>query len=117
MFRGRKSEELFRTNTPCVRIESAIDFSPATLSVSNHCTGTNVENVLIDRPVFADRPADTLNSSDLERNRLHVEATDPHSTVDFEAYCARTGHEIVGRHENDGILEFFIKRAENPVKI
>lgn len=48
---------------------------------------------------------------------LFVEATDPHSTVDFEAYCARTGHEIVKQGENDGIIEFYIRRAENPVKI
>ena len=26
---------------------------------------------------------------------LQVEATDPHSVLDFKAYCARTGHELV----------------------
>lgn len=48
---------------------------------------------------------------------LHVEATDPHATIDFEAYCARTGHEIVQSHETSGVIEFYIRRAENPEKI
>jgi tRNA 2-thiouridine synthesizing protein A len=43
---------------------------------------------------------------------LHVEATDPHATIDFEAYCARTGHEIIKHHEKDGVIEIFIKVAE-----
>ena len=48
---------------------------------------------------------------------LHVEATDPHATIDFEAYCARTGHEIMRMTEANGIIEFYISRAENPQKI
>ena len=48
---------------------------------------------------------------------LHVEATDPHSVIDFEAYCARTGHEIMLTRDTNGIIEFFIRRAENPKKI
>ena len=48
---------------------------------------------------------------------LYVEATDPHATIDFEAYCARTGHEIVQMNENGNVIEFFIRRAENPNKI
>lgn len=48
---------------------------------------------------------------------LHVEATDPHSIIDFEAYCARTGHEIILTRDADGVFEFFIRRAENPKKI
>ena len=48
---------------------------------------------------------------------LHVEATDPHSIIDFEAYCARTGHEIIQTREEDGVIEFFIRRANNPNKI
>ncbi len=45
---------------------------------------------------------------------LKVEATDPHSKVDFEAYCARTGHSIVEYTEADGIFTFLIRRAESP---
>ena len=41
----------------------------------------------------------------------------PHSVIDFEAYCARTGHEILGIDETDGIIGFTISRAENPRKI
>ena len=48
---------------------------------------------------------------------LHVEATDPHATIDFQAYCARTGHEIISTGESGGVIEFYIRRAENPKKI
>ena len=48
---------------------------------------------------------------------LHVEATDPHATVDFEAYCARTGHTILYSAQHDGIISFYIRRAVDPVKI
>lgn len=48
---------------------------------------------------------------------LHVEATDPHSIIDFEAYCARTNHEIIQSSETDGVIEFFIRRALDPKKI
>lgn len=48
---------------------------------------------------------------------LHVEATDPHASIDFEAYCARTGHDIIRLLEVDGVIEIFISRAENPAKI
>lgn len=43
---------------------------------------------------------------------LYVEATDPHSVIDFEAYCARSGHELLLTNETDeGVFEFFIRRA------
>jgi tRNA 2-thiouridine synthesizing protein A len=45
---------------------------------------------------------------------LYVEATDPHSGVDFEAYCARTGHELLERREKDGVFSFLIRRAAEP---
>ncbi len=48
---------------------------------------------------------------------LFVEATDPHSVVDFEAYCARTGHKILRIDEVDKIIRFTISRAKNPSKI
>lgn len=48
---------------------------------------------------------------------LHVEATDPHATIDFEAYCARTGHEIIHSETVSGVIAFYIRRAENPKKI
>ena len=48
---------------------------------------------------------------------LFVEATDPHSVIDFEAYCARTGHEILHIDEGDEIIGFKISRAENPRSI
>jgi tRNA 2-thiouridine synthesizing protein A len=48
---------------------------------------------------------------------LFVEATDPHSQVDFEAYCARTEHEIINSTLSEGVYSFTIKRAHNPKKI
>lgn len=48
---------------------------------------------------------------------LMVEATDPHSRIDFEAYCARTGHEILLIKEIDGVFTFYLERAENPESI
>ncbi len=48
---------------------------------------------------------------------LFVEATDPHSQVDFEAYCARTEHTIINSALSDDVYRFFIKRALNPNKI
>jgi tRNA 2-thiouridine synthesizing protein A len=45
---------------------------------------------------------------------LYVEATDPHSSVDFEAYCARTGHELLENREQDGVFSFVIRRATEP---
>jgi tRNA 2-thiouridine synthesizing protein A len=48
---------------------------------------------------------------------LLVEATDPHSQVDFEAYCARTEHTIIDSTLSDGVYSFIIKRALKPKKI
>ncbi len=47
---------------------------------------------------------------------LYVEATDPHSVVDFEAYCARTEHELMQVVESEELYEFFIRRADDPKK-
>jgi len=41
---------------------------------------------------------------------LHVMATDPHSVVDFKAYCARSGHELIELIETDDVMEFYIRR-------
>ncbi len=48
---------------------------------------------------------------------LQVESTDPHSKIDFEAYCARTGHEIIHVTEFNGVIAFFIVRAAAPKNI
>ena len=42
---------------------------------------------------------------------IHVLATDPHSTLDFKAYCARTGHELVHLESGDGLFQFYVRRA------
>jgi tRNA 2-thiouridine synthesizing protein A len=48
---------------------------------------------------------------------LYVEATDPHSIIDFEAYCARTNHNLLQLEEESNLFKFYIQRAENPSKI
>jgi len=48
---------------------------------------------------------------------LCVEATDPHATIDFQAYCARTGHDILSISESGGIITFIIRRAAAPSPI
>lgn len=45
---------------------------------------------------------------------LRVEATDPHATIDFRAWCARTGHEIISITEDGPVIEFLIRRALTP---
>jgi len=41
---------------------------------------------------------------------LRVLATDPHSVLDFRAYCARTGHELLGVEEDGETFEFTLRR-------
>ena len=59
----------------------------------------------------------------LELNRmaagtvLYVEATDSHAEIDFRAYCARSGHELVRSEEDAGVIRFYIRRAEQPEKV
>ncbi len=48
---------------------------------------------------------------------LRVEATDPHATIDFQAYCARTGHQILSITEAEGVIAFLIRRAAAPATI
>ncbi len=45
---------------------------------------------------------------------LYVEATDSHASIDFHAYCARSGHEIVQTATTAGIIHFYLKRAVKP---
>lgn len=45
---------------------------------------------------------------------LYVEATDPHASVDFHAYCARSGHEIISTATVNSVIHFYIKRADTP---
>lgn len=42
---------------------------------------------------------------------LHVAATDPHSVIDFKAFCARTPHALVHHEEGGGLYEFWLRKA------
>lgn len=44
---------------------------------------------------------------------IEVQATDSHAKIDFEAYCARTGHELLEIQEIGESLVFFIRCAAN----
>jgi len=46
---------------------------------------------------------------------LCVEATDPHAQIDFQAYCARSGHEVVQIQTHSEVITFYIKRAVSPL--
>jgi tRNA 2-thiouridine synthesizing protein A len=45
---------------------------------------------------------------------LCVLATDPHATIDFKAYCARTGHTIVQSDIIDDVITLYIERKAGP---
>lgn len=42
---------------------------------------------------------------------LHVAATDPHSVIDFKAFCARTAHELVHHEGHGDLFEFWVRNA------
>ncbi len=48
---------------------------------------------------------------------LCVDATDPHATIDFQAYCARTGHDLIDTIEIGEVIRFYIRRIKNPAKV
>lgn len=41
---------------------------------------------------------------------LRVRATDPHSVIDFLAFCEKTGHEMVSRQEQQGEFHFRLRK-------
>ncbi len=45
---------------------------------------------------------------------LRVRATDPHSVIDFIAFCEKTGHELVDRHEEGDEFHFRLRKQGNP---
>jgi tRNA 2-thiouridine synthesizing protein A len=42
---------------------------------------------------------------------LEVLATDPGSVADFQAFCRKTGNELVEHDENDGVYRFILRKA------
>jgi tRNA 2-thiouridine synthesizing protein A len=44
--------------------------------------------------------------------RLRVRATDPHSVIDFTAFCLRSEHELLEHHETDGEFVFLLEVGE-----
>jgi tRNA 2-thiouridine synthesizing protein A len=41
---------------------------------------------------------------------LKIEATDPGSVKDFDAYCNQTGNTLLETSENDGVHIFYIQK-------
>ncbi len=42
---------------------------------------------------------------------LKIEATDPGSVADFEAFCRQTGNELVDSNQDGDVYNFSIKRV------
>ena len=42
---------------------------------------------------------------------LEIEATDPGSVADFEAFCRQTGNEMIGSSQDGDVYSFSIKRV------
>lgn len=42
---------------------------------------------------------------------LQVEATDPGSVKDMQAFCHQTGHEMVDWKDEDGVFTYWIRRT------
>lgn len=42
---------------------------------------------------------------------LEIIATDPGATADFEAFCRKTGNELLDSRQNGNIYSFLIKRS------
>jgi len=42
---------------------------------------------------------------------LRVIATDPGAVKDFEHFCKTTGHQLLARHEEAGVLTFDIRKS------
>ncbi len=55
----------------------------------------------------------TLLLSMAPGERLWVQATDPHSVVDFLAYCEKTGTEMVERWEAEGVYHFVLSKTDD----
>ncbi len=41
---------------------------------------------------------------------LRVRATDPHSVIDFQAFCDKTGHELLRRWQEGEEFHFLLRR-------
>ena len=41
---------------------------------------------------------------------LFLEATDPHTDLDIEVWCARFNHEIINTSDDGGVFKFWIKK-------
>lgn len=52
--------------------------------------------------------------SDMQQDQvLKIDATDPGSVKDLEAFCRQTGHELLQLDEEDSTFTFYIKKRKN----
>ena len=86
--------------------------------------GEPVNDTLIDASPEPDRVLDVkglncpmpllrakLALGELSRGQhLLVLATDPYSVMDFDAFCAKTGHPLLAHDEVDGVFRFLLRR-------
>jgi tRNA 2-thiouridine synthesizing protein A len=43
--------------------------------------------------------------------RVRVQATDPHSVIDFQGFCDTTAHTLIAQSEADGVYTFCIEKG------
>lgn len=61
------------------------------------------------QPLFLTREAiDSINIGEI----LEVHADDPAAKEDIRRFCKRTGQEIVGMENEDGMIRFLIRRIK-----
>lgn len=106
--------------------QSATDKRSDAAAVENdsHDLHDAVHDILIDSSPEPDRVLDVqglncpmpllrakLALSELTSGqRLLVLATDPYSKMDFEAFCAKTGHPLLAHDELEGVYRFLLSR-------
>lgn len=66
----------------------------------------------LDCPLPILKTKKALNSM-LGGQLLHVIATDPASRVDFEAFCAQTGHALIEEREENGRFYFVLRKRSS----
>lgn len=42
---------------------------------------------------------------------VRVRATDPHSVIDFTAFCVKTGHELVDHWQHEDEFHFLVRKC------
>lgn len=67
----------------------------------------DASGLMCPQPVLLTRAAlEALNPGE----HLELRATDPHTSLDIEVFCATTGHHLVETRSAEGIWRFWIQK-------